>query len=163
MPHTEVKTEAQAQKELIAKLKLRFEFRGSAFTWGRTSNEFHIYFGRFTTPFSFYGSVVDYDNNVKTLSDSELLNAYRRIISDAYCTEEATNKDDFLEMFGYLDSEYSGLRESELEYTLSQDDFARFESGVTAWNGCKSAHKRLNKNADELCDILETLSEIGVE
>jgi len=163
MPQTKIKTEEQQQKELIAKLNLRYEFRGSAVTWGRTSNEFHIYFGRFSTPFSFYGSVVDYDNNVKTLSDSELLNAYRCIISDAYCILEAPTKSDFLEMFGYIDSEYKDEHPQQLEYILSDEEYKQYESGVTAWNGCKETYRRLNKSDDELADILNNLSEMGVE
>ncbi len=161
---TDTITEEQAQKELITKLNLTYTCEGGASTWGRTSFQFDILFGRFQQPFQFFGSVVDYQNDKQTLSDYDLLFAYRCIISDAFCVVEVGNdKNEFLSMFGYLDEEYRGLSENELEYTLNSEDMDRFNNGLTAWVGCKSAYKRLNKSDDDLIEILDTLQELGIE
>jgi len=152
------------EKDYIAKLGLTATCRGSANTWGRTSYQFDILFGRFTTPFKFYGSVADYQANKQTLSDNELLFAYKCIISDAYCIVEVDNsKDEFLEMFGYLDKEYRGVHPQQLEYILSDEDYKQYESGIAAWEGCKSTKTRLNKTDDELYEILDELQELGIE
>jgi len=152
------------EKDYIKKLGLNYTCEGAANTWGRTSFQFDILFGRFQTPFKFYGSVVDYQANKQDLSDSELLFAYRCIISDAYCIVEVGNsKNEFLEMFGYLDSEYRGEHPQQLEYILSDEEFKQYENGLTAWDGCKDSYKRLNKSDDELAEILDELQELGVE
>ena len=130
---------------------------------GRTSFQFDISFGRFQQPFQFYGSVVDYQNDKQTLSDSELLYAYRCIISDAYCIEEVGNdKNEFLTMFGYLDPEYVNIPNRDLECTLSDEAMEQYENGITAWYGCKLTNKRLNKSDDVLCDILNELDELEI-
>jgi len=159
----ETKTQT-TEKDYIAKLGLTATCRGGANTWGRTSFQFDILFGRFSTPFKFYGSVVEYQADKQTLSDSELLFAYKCIISDAYCIVEVDNsRNEFLEMFGYLDSEHRGEHPQQLEYILTDEEFKTYESGVTAWEGCKSAKTRLNKTDDELCEILDELQELGIE
>ena len=66
-------------------------------------------------------------------------------------------------MFGYLDEEYADTHPQQLEYILSQEEYKQYESGVTAWEGCKSAKTRLNKTDDELAEILDELQELGVE
>ena len=161
---TETQTRDEAQKALIAKLGLTYECVGGANSWGRTSFQFDILFGRYTVPFEFFGSVVDYQADKQTLSDSELLFAYKCIISDAYCIVEVdNNEDEFLEMFGYLDSEHRGEHPQQLEYILNEEETNRYESGLTAWKGCKSAQRRLNKSDDELCEMLDELQELGIE
>ena len=163
MKNTENKTVAVAVSEYIKQLNLNYVCNGAGNNWGRTSFEFNIYFGRFIKPFKFYGSVNDYQNDKQELSDNELLYAYKCIISDAYCIVDVNNQNEFLSMFGYLDSEYEGFSKNDLESTLNQNDFKRFENGITAWKGCRNTNNRLKKSDEELAIILEELQELGIE
>lgn len=147
--------------DFIKAKKLSYEFVGEAMAFDRKSFEFKIKFGRKT--FSFYDSVHNFQNNKQTLSKTELIFAYRCIISDAemYINNQE-DKTEFLLEFGYLDyrTEYGPAH---LEQIMLDEEFQRYLNGVKAWKGCRGAYRKLKMTHDELIDELDVLQAMGIE
>ena len=126
---------------------------------------FGILFGNLRKPFLYHGSVVDYQADKQDLSDSDLLYAYKCIISDAYSIVETSNdKSEFLTYYGYIDEPMIAQYDKRYaQEVLTDTEFKQYQEGIKAWNGCKEAYNRLNKSDDELVDILNELQELGIE
>jgi hypothetical protein len=154
-----------AQKEFIDKINLSYTFNGEVNVWDRTSFQFGILFGNLRKPFLYHGSAFDYKENKQTLSDSDLLYAYKCIISDAYCIVETENdKSEFLTSFGFIDEPMVAQYDKRYaQEVLSDTEFKQYQEGIKCWNGCKETHKRLNKSDDELAEILNELQDLGID